>query len=109
MTLKINDARTVVPLPAAGSRSAGLDQATLSPGGQSSQSRPAASVDLSVAAQTATQTSAAGLTSEVLDMDLVQEIRERIATGAFEIDYQQIAGNLLRDAVAAIQANKTRQ
>jgi flagellar biosynthesis anti-sigma factor FlgM len=41
-----------------------------------------------------------------LDMDLVQEIRQRIAEGTFEIDYQKVAGNLLGNAVAAVRAGR---
>ena len=44
--------------------------------------------------------------ADQLDMDLVQEIRQRIAEGTFEIDYQQVAGNLLGNAVAAVRAGR---
>jgi anti-sigma28 factor (negative regulator of flagellin synthesis) len=44
--------------------------------------------------------------ADKLDLDLVQEIRQRIADGTFEIDYQQVAGNLLGNAVAAVRAGR---
>jgi anti-sigma28 factor (negative regulator of flagellin synthesis) len=44
--------------------------------------------------------------ADKLDLDLVQEIRQRIADGTFEIDYQKVAGNLLGNAVAAVRAGR---
>jgi anti-sigma28 factor (negative regulator of flagellin synthesis) len=41
-----------------------------------------------------------------LDFELVKEIRQRIADGTFEIDYQKVAGNLLGDAVAAVRSGQ---
>lgn len=38
-----------------------------------------------------------------MDTDLVREIRERIAQGKFKIDYEHVASNLLREAVASTQ------
>jgi anti-sigma28 factor (negative regulator of flagellin synthesis) len=39
-------------------------------------------------------------------MALVKEIRQRLADGTFEIDYNKVAGNLLGDAVAAVRAGR---
>ena len=44
--------------------------------------------------------------AEKLDLDLIQEIRQRIAEGTFEIDYQKVADNLLGNAVAAVRAGR---
>ena len=41
-----------------------------------------------------------------LDIELVKEIRQRLADGTFEIDYNKVAGNLLGDAVAAVRAGR---
>ena len=38
---------------------------------------------------------------ESLDLALVEEIRQRIQSGTFQIDHTQIAQGLLRDAVLA--------
>ena len=38
-----------------------------------------------------------------MDTDLVREIRERLAQGKFKIDYEHVASNLLREAVASTQ------
>jgi len=40
------------------------------------------------------------------DVELVKEIRQRLADGTFEIDYNKVAGNLLGDAVAAVRAGR---
>ena len=41
-----------------------------------------------------------------LDIELGKEIRQRLADGTFEIDYNKVAGNLLGDAVAAVRAGR---
>lgn len=64
---------------------------------------PAARIGLSDAAKS-TQAQPLAVAAQAPDMELVQEIRQRIAQGTFEIDYQQVASNLLGNAVAAIRA-----
>jgi flagellar biosynthesis anti-sigma factor FlgM len=61
---------------------------------------------VSVAAQSNASTSAAvkAHASDKFDIELVKEIRQRLADGTFEIDYNKVAGNLLGDAVAAVRA-----
>jgi len=44
--------------------------------------------------------------SDKFDIELVKEIRQRLADGTFEIDYNKVAGNLLGDAVAAVRAGR---
>jgi hypothetical protein len=66
---------------------------------------PAAVIGLSEAAKVA-QALPMSANADKLDLDLVQEIRQRIADGTFEIDYQQVAGNLLGNAVAAVRAGR---
>ncbi len=64
--------------------------------------------DAAVAAQNNASTSAAvkAHASDKFDMELVKEIRQRLADGTFEIDYNKVAGNLLGDAVAAVRAGR---
>ena len=64
--------------------------------------------DAAVAAQANASTSAAvqAHASDKFDMELVKEIRQRLADGTFEIDYNKVAGNLLGDAVAAVRAGR---
>lgn len=76
-----------------------------------SQPQPAAKIGLSESALAAqqhidaqTQVDAKG----PLDSELVREIRERIATGRFKIDYDHVASNLLREAVASTQGQQPR-
>jgi flagellar biosynthesis anti-sigma factor FlgM len=75
------------------------------------QPQPAAKIGLSASALAAqhqvdvqTQLEAQG----PLDSELVREIRERIATGRFKIDYDHVASNLLREAVASTQRHPAR-
>ena len=65
--------------------------------------QPAARIGLSELAK-ASQSAQQVMTHESegpLDSELVREIRERIAQGKFKIDYEHIASNLLREAVAS--------
>ena len=77
------------------------------------KSEPAVRIGISdaaaaVAAQNNAGTSAAvqAHASDKLDIELVKEIRQRLADGTFEIDYNKVAGNLLGDAVAAVRAGR---
>jgi len=69
------------------------------------KAEPAAVIGLSEAAKAA-QAQPLAANADKLDLDLVQEIRQRIAEGTFEIDYQKVAGNLLGNAVAAVRAGR---
>ena len=64
--------------------------------------------DAAVAAQTNASANAAAQAhaGDKLDIELVKEIRQRLADGTFEIDYNKVAGNLLGDAVAAVRAGR---
>jgi len=69
------------------------------------KAEPASVIGLSEAAKVA-QAQPMAANADKLDLDLVQEIRQRIAEGTFEIDYQKVAGNLLGNAVAAVRAGR---
>jgi flagellar biosynthesis anti-sigma factor FlgM len=103
MIIKVNDVRGLGQPQATGlnggSTASPLQQAV--PG----KAEPAAVIGLSEAAKVA-QAMPMAANANQLDMDLVQEIRQRIAEGTFEIDYQQVAGNLLGNAVAAVRAGR---
>ena len=103
MIIKVNDVRGLGQPQATGlnggSTASPLHQA--GPG----KAEPAAVIGLSEAAKVA-QAMPMAAHADQLDMDLVQEIRQRIAEGTFEIDYQQVAGNLLGNAVAAVRAGR---
>ena len=77
------------------------------------KSEPAVRIGISdaaaaVAAQNNASTSVAvqANAGDKLDIELVKEIRQRLADGTFEIDYNKVAGNLLGDAVAAVRAGR---
>ena len=103
MIIKVNDVRGLgQPQPTGlngSSTAVPLQQPT---GGKA---EPAAVIGLSEAAKVA-QALPMAANADKLDLDLVQEIRQRIADGTFEIDYQNVAGNLLGNAVAAVRAGR---
>ncbi|MDI9234662.1 flagellar biosynthesis anti-sigma factor FlgM [Limnohabitans lacus] len=101
MVLKINDVRGLGQAQAP-SLSGGSSAAPSKPA-DSGKSEPAARIGLSEAAKS-TQALPLAVAADTPDMALVQEIRERIAQGTFEIDYQKVANNLLGNAVAAVRA-----
>ena len=109
MVAKITDSQA---LAATSSASTPLPKALHAKAQQTaSQPQPAAKIGLSDSALAAqqhiesqTQVDAQG----PLDSELVREIRERIATGRFKIDYDHVASNLLREAVASTQGQQPR-
>ena len=71
------------------------------------QRSAAASVELSASARALS--AAAALSDPQVaqaEADLIREIKDRVLAGTFEIDYQQIATNMLRDAIAQARAPK---
>jgi flagellar biosynthesis anti-sigma factor FlgM len=93
------------PGPQGGPTATSLQQPT------PNKSEPAVRIGISDAA-VATQASASANAAiqahakDKLDIELVKEIRQRLADGTFEIDYNKVAGNLLGDAVAAVRAGR---
>lgn len=103
MVLKISDVRGLGQTQASGLGNS-PSAAPLKPV-EGGKSEPAARIGLSEAAKS-TQVLPLAVAADAPDMELVHEIRQRIAQGTFEIDYQKVAGNLLGDAVAAIRAGR---
>ncbi len=103
MVLKINDVRGLgqpqAPGLSGGSSAVPLKQF------EGGRAEPAVRIGLSEAAKS-TQALPLAVAADGPDMELVQEIRQRIAQGTFEIDYQKVANNLLGNAVAAIRASR---
>ena len=103
MIIKVNDVRGLGQPQATGLNGRSNAVPLQQPAG--GKAEPAAVIGLSEAAKVAhAQPMAAN--ADKLDLDLVQEIRQRIADGTFEIDYQKVAGNLLGNAVAAVRAGR---
>jgi len=107
MVIKMNDVRTVgqAPTPSSGN----VSSANNAKEQLSTKAEPAARIGLSEMAKAtqANPTAAANAAANAkLDVELVKEIRQRMANGTFEIDYNKVAGNLLGDAVAAVRAGQ---
>lgn len=100
MVMKINDARALNQPSTFGSVGQVPDGASQKAPIENAAAQPAATIDLSQAVQT-TRSSAVDGPDESLDLALVEEIRQRIQSGTFQIDHTQIAQGLLRDAVLA--------
>lgn len=64
------------------------------------QDKPAVKLDLSTSTTVNADTSMTAEPPSLADAALVEEIRNRISNGTFQIDYQKIAGELLNDALA---------
>jgi flagellar biosynthesis anti-sigma factor FlgM len=103
MIIKVNDVRGLGQPQATGLNGGSNAVPLQQPAG--GKVEPAAVIGLSEAAKVA-QAQPMAANADKLDLDLVQEIRQRIADGTFEIDYQKVAGNLLGNAVAAVRAGR---
>lgn len=71
----------------------------------SSGTSPAVRLDLSQATQ-AVKAADLGKTQDTTSTELVKEIRDRIQSGRFVVDYEQIGQALLRDVVAQVIARR---
>jgi flagellar biosynthesis anti-sigma factor FlgM len=101
MVTKINEARPLEQQTVLSTAAQTADVAT-PPAGAAPSHVPAATIDLSSAAQT-TRSSGVESKTDSSDTALIQEIRQRIQNGTYQINHQQIAENILRDAVLAIR------
>lgn len=103
MIIKVNELRGLGQPQATGLTGGSAAAPLQQPAG--GKAEPAAVIGLSEVAKAA-QAQPLATNADKLDLDLVQEIRQRIAEGTFEIDYQKVAGNLLGNAVAAVRAGR---
>ena len=75
-----------------------------------SKPAPAANLDISSASASAAQAAKEALRGEKpLDTELLDKIRERIASGDFQIDYDKVAENILADAISSAAARSRAQ
>jgi anti-sigma28 factor (negative regulator of flagellin synthesis) len=87
-----------MPAPEAGILgSSALDKPS-SPPQPATQLHLSESVNLSVAA------SQSGVLDDPFDAQLVQEIRQRLDSGKFQIDFNEVASNILREAISGTQS-----
>lgn len=68
--------------------------------------QPASQLHLSETLNASTAALQPGLPQDPLDAQLVQEIRQRIDRGAFHIDFNEVASNILREALAGAAPSK---
>jgi flagellar biosynthesis anti-sigma factor FlgM len=105
MVNKIGD--VPVPMPSQRSGKAGTSSPNISSRSDqaSPTTAPAVRIDLSeslLAAQMAGNVTPA----EPFDSQLVQEIRDRIDSGRFQIDFNEVASNLLREAITSVRGSR---
>lgn len=66
--------------------------------------QPATQVHLSESLNASVAAAQTGSLDDPFDAQLVQEIRQRIDSGHFHIDFDHVASNILRDAIAGTQS-----
>jgi anti-sigma28 factor (negative regulator of flagellin synthesis) len=64
--------------------------------------RPAVNLDIGLTAKLAEAQSSTTAANQVSDDLLIKKLRDKVASGQFEIDYAQISQSMLKDVVAAI-------
>jgi flagellar biosynthesis anti-sigma factor FlgM len=104
--MQINDNLPIIPKPTKESgKTDGVQKSTTSPVIDPKASlvtaTPAASIDVSVSAKL-TEMQVKKDTTPVTDKVLLDKIKAKIASGTFEIDYQQISQAMLHESLAAI-------
>jgi anti-sigma28 factor (negative regulator of flagellin synthesis) len=113
--MKINENAPLIPpntgtaKPVPGSNStANTTNTALNQTPASAVSRPAVNLDIGLAAKLAEAHSSTSATNQVSDELLIKKLRDKVATGQFEIDYNKISQSMLKDVVAAIGQKPSR-
>ena len=71
-------------------------------------SRPAVNLDIGLTAKLAEAQSSTSAANQASDDLLIKKLRDKVASGQFEIDYTQISQSMLKDVVAAIGQKPSR-
>ena len=66
--------------------------------------QPATQLHLSESLNVSAAAAQSGALSDPFDTQLVNEIRQRIDSGSFQIDFNEVASNILREAIAGTQS-----
>jgi anti-sigma28 factor (negative regulator of flagellin synthesis) len=113
--MKINENAPLIPpnagtaKPVPGSNStANTTNTALNQAPASAVSRPAVNLDIGLAAKLAEANSSTSASNKVSDELLIKKLRDKVATGQFEIDYSKISQAMLKDVVAAIGQKPSR-
>jgi anti-sigma28 factor (negative regulator of flagellin synthesis) len=64
---------------------------------------PATQLHLSESLNASVAAAQTGALDDPFDAQLVQEIRQRMDSGSFQIDFNEVASNILREAIAGTQ------
>lgn len=62
--------------------------------------QPATQLHLSESVNVSASAAQSGVLDDPFDAQLVQEIRQRIDSGSFQIDFNEVASNILREAIS---------
>jgi len=95
------NAGTVKPVPGSNS-TANTTNTALNQTPASAVSRPAVNLDIGLTAKLAEAQSSTSAANQVSDDLLIKKLRDKVASGQFEIDYTQISQAMLKDVVTAI-------
>jgi len=82
-----------IPAPEAGILGAGRPDKPASP-------QPATQLHVSESLSASAAAAQSGAVHDAYDTQLVNEIRHRIDSGSFQIDFDEVASNILREAIA---------
>jgi len=104
------NAGTAKPVPGSNSTANTTNTANtaLNQAPASAVSRPAVNLDIGLAAKLAEANSSTSASNKVSDELLIKKLRDKVATGQFEIDYSKISQAMLKDVVAAIGQKPSR-
>ena len=113
--MKINENAPLIPpntgtaKPVPGSNStANTTNTALNQTPASAVNRPAVNLDIGLAAKLAEAQSSTNASSKVSDDLLIKKLRDKVASGQFEIDYNKISQAMLKDVVSAIGQKQNR-
>lgn len=108
MVTRITDAGALPTPPPRTERTAeGTGSAAARPG-QDAEASAAPAVRLQLSPATQLKASAASTSATTSDEALVQQIRQRLESGQFHIDYDKVGEGMLRDLIAQ-SLHRTRQ
>jgi anti-sigma28 factor (negative regulator of flagellin synthesis) len=113
--MKINENAPLIPPNAGTGKSvpgsnstANTTNSALNQTPASGVSRSAVNLDIGLAAKLAEAQSSTNASSKVSDELLIKKLRDKVATGQFEIDYNKISQAMLKDVVSAIGQKQNR-
>ena len=101
------NAGTAKPVPGSNS-TANTTNTALNQAPASAASRSAVNLDIGLAAKLVEAQSSTSASNKVSDELLIKKLRDKVAAGQFEIDYNKISQAMLKDVVSAIGQKQNR-